>query len=67
MSKESNFLPCYKRTVIPDNYIKSRKLCFQAHLESISNFLIPAPGVWWEKDNATVVFRDGDREQGPSL
>ena len=28
--------------------------------------------MWWEKDNGTVVFRDGDkdlcfREQGPSL
>ena len=32
----------------------------------------PGPGVWWEKGNGTVVFRDGHknlcfREQGPSL
>ena len=44
----------------------------QGHLEQISNFLIPGPGVWWEKGNGTVVFRDGDRdncfrEQGSSL
>ena len=34
--------------------------------------MIQGPGVWWEKDNDTVVFRDGDkdlcfREQEPSL
>ena len=45
VSKESNFLPCYKGTVIPDNYIEFRKSSFQAHLEQISNFLIPGPGV----------------------
>ena len=72
VSKESNFLPCYKGTVIPDNYIESHKSSFPAHLERISNFLIPGPSVWWEKGNGTVVFRDGDkdlcfREQGPSL
>ena len=49
VSKESNFLPCYNGTVIPDNYIESRKSSFQAHLERISNYLIPGPGVWWEK------------------
>ena len=70
---KSNFLPCYKGTVIPDNYyIESRKSSFQAHLEQISNFLILGPGVWWEKDNDTVVFRDGNkdlcfREHGPSF
>ena len=32
VSKESNFLPCYKGSVIPDNYIESRKSSFQAHL-----------------------------------
>ena len=72
VSKESNFLPCCKGTVIPDNYIESRKSSFQAHLERISNFLITGPGVWWEKGNGTVVFRDSNkdlcfREQGPSL
>ena len=41
VSNESNFLPCYKGTVIPDNYIESRKSSFQAHLEKISYFLIP--------------------------
>ena len=46
VSKESNFLPCYKGTVIPDNYIESRKSSFQAHLERNSNFLIPGPGVY---------------------
>ena len=38
VSKESNFLPCYKGTVMPDNYIESCKSSFQAHLEQISNF-----------------------------
>ena len=59
MSKESNFLPCYKGTVILDNCIESPKSCFQAHLERISNFLISGPG---KKGNGTVVFRDGNKD-----
>ena len=39
VSKESNFLPCYKGTVIPDNYIESRK--------SIgTNFQLLDTGTW---------------------
>ena len=60
--KKATFSLVIRGTVIPDNYIESRKSSFQAHLERISNFLIPGPGVWWEKGNGTVVFRDGDKD-----
>ena len=45
---------------------------YQAHLERISDFLLPGEGVWWSRDLRGVVFHDGEgetdyRSEGPTL
>ena len=45
---------------------------FQTHLERISDYLLPGPGVWWKQTQSGIEFLDcpkeGDtREQGPKL
>ena len=47
---------------------------YQAHLERISDYLLPGEGVWWHEDDDTgdIIFHDGDgepetRSEGPQL
>jgi len=35
-------------TLITTEFIQQNSLEFQSHLERISDFLLPGPGVWWE-------------------
>ena len=43
-----------------------------AHLERISDYLLPGEGVWWKKEKSTIELFDSDDEsiehpEGPSM
>ena len=61
-----------KNTVIPQKIMDSYSAHYQAHLERISDYLIPGPGVWWKRTSEQVEFLDGTdeeafKEAGPQL
>lgn len=52
--------------------IKKYRHDYQAHLERISDFLLPGENVWWSKTDNGVEFKDSNSEEdyhaeGPSL
>ena len=70
--KFASNLPQFADTVIP--YELLDKELYQAHLETISDFLLCGKGVWWHtnEDGKEIVFHDGKEwpefhEQGPPL
>ena len=57
-------------TVIPRDICSRKEL--QSHLESIGDFLMAGPNVWWHQDENGITFHDGDsmpenRPEGPIL
>ena len=72
VSRLAHSLPPQKNTKIPKTLIKKYSSSWQAHLERISDFLLPGEGVWWSQDDEFVEFFDacGEaefREEGPPL
>lgn len=72
IAKFSNNLPQFPDTVIPCKLLDNE--LYQAHLETISDFLLCGKGVWWHvnEDGKEIVFHDGKgwpefQEQGPPL
>lgn len=72
ISKYYKALPPFPNTIIPHRYIVKNPKEYQAHLQSISDFLVCGEGVWWQHVVSGVEFLDGPdqpsfRPQGPSL
>jgi hypothetical protein len=61
---QNTFFPTSLLDQIPGHY--------QSHLEHISDYLLPGPGVWWKEVPDGFIFRDGSeepdfRETGPEV
>ena len=59
-------------TVIPYSWLSTHPTLHQAHLERISDFLLPGPGVWWRHNQAGIEFLDGSNSpsqhpEGPDI
>ena len=72
ISKISKQLPSIPDTVIPYDIIQCYWREWQAHLERISDFLLPGRGIWWEECDIGVKFYDSSlqadfRDEGPIL
>ena len=57
-------------TIIPYDFIRGNQRVWQAHLERISDFLLPGERIWWSQDEQGVTFHDGphqpnSHEEGP--
>ena len=66
--------PKLGKTVLHKDVINTHARHWEAHLQSIADFLVPGEGVWWREieDEDCIEFFDGPeeiefREQGPSL
>ena len=66
--------PKLGKTVLPKDVINTHARHWEAHLQSIADFLVPVEGVWWREieDEDCIEFFDGPEEiefweQGPSL
>ena len=61
------------RTIIPQDLKEKHIRSWQAHLERVSDFLLPGKGIWWiEHEDGDTEFLDGEKEsnmsaQGPLL
>ena len=72
ISKYHSTLTPFPNTVIPNRYIIRNLKEYQAHLESISDFIACGEGEWWHQVLSGVEFYDGpdeanNRPQGPTL
>lgn len=72
VSRLEHSLPPQKKTKIPKTLIKKHLSSWQAHLERISDFLLPEEGVWWSQDDDFVEFfyacgEANSREEGSTL
>ena len=47
-----------KNTFIPKAWLTHSSVHYQAHLERISDFLIPGPGKWWKSTEEGIEFFD---------
>ena len=72
IGKLASNLPQFPDTVIPYELLDNE--LYQAHLETISDFLLCGKGVWWHvnEDGKEIVFHDGKgwpefQEQDPPL
>ena len=57
---------------IPQEIMDKFSAHYQAHLERISDYLVPGPGIWWRRCLGGVEFLDGStepnyKETGPQL
>jgi len=71
ISKYHKALPVFPNTIVHRYIVKNPKE-YQAHLQSISDFLVRGEGVWWQHIASGVEFLDGPdepnlRPQGPPL
>ena len=63
ISKLAKRLPDRANTTVSKALLIKKPRLWQAHLEVISDFLLPGPGVWWHwKDDGSVEFYDGPKE-----
>ena len=73
VSKLAASLPSYGNTIIPQDLKEKHIRSWQAHLERVSDFLLPGKGIWWtEHEDGDTEFLDGEKEsnmsaQGPLL
>lgn len=70
--KLANTLGPSGNTVIPYSWIEQNPILHQAHLERISDFLLPGPGVWWRYSKGGIEFLDGqecasEQYEGPDI
>ena len=63
ISKLAKRLPQRANTTVSKELLTKKPRLWQAHLEQVSDFLLPGPGVWWHwKDDGSVEFYDGPNE-----
>ena len=72
ISELSRLIEEIPNTFIPYAFIKSNPGKWKAHLERISDFLLPRENIWWEQRMDGVVFHDSKsgptaRSEGPLL
>ena len=72
ISKYYSTLPPFPNTTVPNRFIINNPKEYQAHLQSISDFIACGEGVWWCQNLSGVEFLDGPdelstRPQGPKL
>jgi hypothetical protein len=73
VSKLAASLPSYGNTIIPQDLKEKHIRSWQAHLERVSDFLLPGKGIWWiEHEDGDTEFLGGEKEsimsaQGPLL
>ena len=73
ISKLAKRLPHRTNTTVGKELLTKKPRLWQAHLEQVSDFLFPGPGVWWcWKGDGSVEFHDGPNEvthrpEGPSV
>ena len=51
-----------KNTIIPQSVLQKFSEHYQAHLERISDYLLPGPGIWWKPTEGGIMFLDGSNE-----
>ena len=56
MNKLANTLGPTRNSVIPYSWMEQNPSLHQAHLERISDFLLPGPGVWWKHSEDRIEF-----------
>ena len=56
IKKVSECLPAKKNTVFDISW--QNRSDFQAHMEKLSDFLLPGHGVWWHFDDDSIVMHD---------
>ena len=59
-------------TIYSNSFITRHAPQYQAHLERISDYLLPGEGTWWKQNKVGVEFLDGEvennvSEKGPKL
>ncbi len=57
-------LPPFPNTFLPLSWLENSPTQLQAHLERISDFLLPGPGIWWKSVPGGIEFLDGNCEVG---
>ena len=72
ISKYYNTLPPLPNTTVSNRYIINNPKEYQAHLQTISDFIACGEGVWWHQILSGVEFFDGPdepntRPEGPTL
>lgn len=74
ISKLGKSLPTAINTTIPKQFLVKQSRIWEAHLSTISDFIKPGEGVWWEwtADQSFVVFKDAkgepeSRPEGPRM
>ena len=73
ISKLAKRLPDRANTTMSKDLLIKKPRLWQTHLEVISDFLLPGPGVWWRwRDDGSVEFYDGPEEathrpEGPRI
>ena len=72
VSRVASHVDRYNGTCISKTFLSSRLTSWQAHLMRISSFLKHGKGIWWEEEEDSVKFLDGDNDpdfkpKGPKL
>ena len=62
ISKISSSLPPFQNTTFSKQFIQRHRSDYQAHLERISDFLLPGKDIWWALTEEGVQFKDGEDE-----
>ena len=62
ISKYYSTLPPFPNTTVPNRFIINNPKEYQAHLQSISDFIACGEGVWWCQNLSGVEFLDGPDE-----
>lgn len=63
IGKLAHCLPPAQNTVIPHRVILKYPQAYQAHLETITDFLLCGEGIWWRHIVTGVEFLDGPDER----
>lgn len=69
VSKLASALPAFGNSSFPTSFLIKHSSSWQAHLEKVSDFLLPGKGVWWNESNeGCMEFFDakGNPENQPS-
>ena len=66
VKKLAKSLPDFPDTLFQPFVLQKYKKQWQAHLEKISDFLLPGEGIWWEHDGENVIFHDSKQHQKTS-
>ena len=72
ISKLAQVLGTAPNTVISKSWLKSTASQYQSHLERISDFLLPGPGIWWRHADNGIEFLDSasspdHHQEGPNI